>query len=152
MMEGPHTFEMVANQSYTRRKKLEASHSPRREAVVTNPTPVASKLTSASNSSTKETSKVNKLAVAGVLTVFLVLVLAVSSMVIAVMTYINAKAIQTERDELQQIGPDIVTEMQAQIAELTQDLTAAQSQLVGIRSNVQVIVGKMHDTLCIATN
>ena len=70
--------------------------------------------------------------------------LAVSSMVIAVMTYINAKAIQRE-DELWQIAPDIVTEMQAQIAVLTQDLTAAQSQLVDIRSNVRVLVGKVHE-------
>lgn len=150
-MEGAHGFEMVANPSYMTKKKLGASDLPQRklaasairmranepvvEAVMSNSTSAKALKTIAA----KEMS--NHWTVAGVIAVFLVLALAISSVAIAMLTYFNMKAIQNEDERQQQITPDVVTEMQAQLTKLAQDLTAAKSQLMDI-SNVQVVLGR----------
>ena len=131
--EGPHTYEMVDNPSYTRERK---SYRPHTEAVVESSTRTAAKLASANNSNlsyTKDTSKVNKFTIAAVITVCFVIALGIA---VAVMAYFNMKALQSER-----ITPEIVMEMQAQITKLSRDLEVTQSQLSEITMDT---IGSVH--------
>lgn len=139
-MEGPHEYEIVENPSYTRENTCADASS----------TYTAAKLTSVNKSnsvSAKETSNANKFTLVAVISLCFVIALAVSSIAIAVVTYFNMKALQSE--DVQRTIPSIVTEMQAQITKLTRDLNATQFQLSEITtsinrngSNVLVIPGK----------
>lgn len=117
-MEGPHTYEMVDNPSYTvtsSRSQLDKEeYSTHKEAVEPNSTSV----NKPDMAVAKTPSKVKKLTIATLIAVCVVVVLAAISIIVALVAYFNTN----DQDSR-------FTDMQDQITKLTQDLSTTQSQL-----------------------
>jgi hypothetical protein len=130
-MEETHTYEMMANPSYSisGSRKTVKEYSTRENGSAQN------------QNSKKETGpgfKVNLCTVAALIAACIAVVLAVGSIVIALVAYINTNG---------EDGQSVIVDMQAQITQLSQDLNVTQSQLSELQIGINQTVVRREDLI-----
>ena len=125
MVEEPQAYRMTDNPSYTVPKEVNT------DVYYSTPgQPTSSSGTTAA----KTPFKVNKLAIAALISVFFVAVLALSSIVIALVSNFNTKRGKDIQDC--QCCQDTIINLQDQIAKMALDLNSTQSELMVITRRI----------------
>ena len=136
MMEEPRAYKMVDNPSYTVSRKVKTTL----EAYYSTPTDAGPPTSSSGTTAAKTPSKTNKLAMSALIAVFFIAALALSSIVIALVSYFSTKSedIKLSQDAQGQFFQDTIVNLQDQITKLTLDLNSTQSQLKDILGGANV--------------